>query len=306
MIAPRYISRSYVASLLLVLLVPLTSGANPLYEGDGTPDWAKEQVPEHIRPFMGRAGLPEPQRSKKGPLGDAVQGIDRYHANHFVVYGPETAEFLYREYTPLKVGYKKGLLPAYENVAAEHTGGLTSDREKAVALLRAMPKILKHPTMPPCGKHVRADRGLLDEPLLASGAGFCNEQARVFVRLCQVLDIPARLVFLFYADNRTGHTIAEFYADGHWSMADTSWFCVFPAADGHLLSAAEAHDKGPNHERVQAVYRERFEELLKLSDAELGRDDGEPRKGLEERLKTPDLLGTFGLMNYPLPTTKGK
>lgn len=294
--------------LLSCVTAAFAFAGDPELEGEGTPPWAKEGLPEAVRPFVARAGLPEAwqQKIKKGPLGSAVAGVDRYHANHFVVYRPETAEFLYRDYTPTEVGYRAGTLPAYEKVVARHTAGRSSAREKAAALLAAMPEILKHPTVPPCGPPVRADRGLLDEPLLASGGGFCNEQARVFVRLCQVAGIPARLVFLFYADHRTGHTIAEFYVDGRWSMADTSWFCLFPAEDGHFLSAAEAHDDGPNHARVQAVYRRRFEELLKLTDEQLGDRDrsGEPRKGLEERLRKPDNLGAFGLVNYPLPTTK--
>ena len=311
---PRRNAAAIPVILAAALLAPGLLAADPEADGVGTPEWAKEELPEQYRPFVARAGLPTPWQAKikKGPLGSAVAGIDRYHANHFVVYRPETAGFLYTEYTPTTVNYRPGSLPGYEKLAAEHTAGLSSPKEKAVALVRAMPQILKHPTMPPCGPGVRADRGLLDEPLLASGGGFCNEQARVFVRLCQVLNIPARLVFLFYADHRTGHTIAEFYADGRWSMADTSWFCVFPAdagaadgaADGRLLSAAEAHDGGPNHARVQAVYRTRFEELLRMTDEQLGRADGEPRKGLEEKLRTPDALGVFGLMNYPLPPGK--
>jgi hypothetical protein len=298
-------ARSAVAASLFLSLVATgaRAGGDQDYEGAGTPAWAKEQVPEATRPFVGRAGLPEPQRSKKEPLGDAVSGIDRYHANHFVVYGPQTAKFLYDGYTPTTVRYKPGTLPTYEAAVAKHAAGLKSDREKAVALLGAMHDLCKHPTMPPCGPGVRADRGLLDEALLKSGRGFCNEQARVYARLCQVAGIPARLVFLFYADNRTGHTIAEFYADGRWSMADSSWFCVFPdPVDGHLMSAAEAHEKGPRHDAVQSVYRERFEELLKLTDEQLG--GGEPggaRKGLRHRLDKPDVLGVFGLVNYPLP-----
>jgi hypothetical protein len=197
-----------------------------------------------------------------------------------------------------------------------------TDRDKAVALLtKALPSEFRHPTMPPLGAPVRADRALLDEELLQSGSGFCNEQARVFTRLCHVAGIPARIVHLFYSDKRTGHTISEFYADGHWAMADSSWFCVFPAADGHLMSAAECHEEGPKRRLVGGTYFARMQTLIAMSDEELVggsfRKSDPPearaqqvaaaaastRKGL--RAKTAQALGDqlwrFGVINNPLP-----
>jgi hypothetical protein len=41
---------------------------------------------------------------------------------------------------------------------------------------------------------VDGNRNLDDEALLASGCGWRNEQARVFIRLCQVNGIPARML----------------------------------------------------------------------------------------------------------------
>jgi hypothetical protein len=266
------------------------------------PQWAREQLPAPIQPFLGRAGLPEPWRSIGGPLGSAVAGIDHWQANHFVVYRPETAKFLYEQYTPVKVSYRPGSLPLCEQVAARHTAGLSADREKALALLRAMPLICRHPTMPPLGGRVRPDRGLLDEALLESGVGFCNEQARIFVRLCQVSGIPARMVFLFHADQRTGHVVAEFYADGRWAMADASWMCAFPDEEGRLMSAAELHEKPAGPQRGVQVLRARFEELLKLADAELdGPQTGRGRRIIEDKLQRPDVFDTFGVLNYPSP-----
>ena len=286
-----------------------------------TPAWVKETLPDEILPFLGKRGLPEPWCARNGPLGSGVAGIDRWQANHFIVYRKETAEFLNGKYTRLGVDYQPGTLPTYEKVVAEYAAGLKTDREKALALLtRALPRVLMHPTMPPLGPACRANRALDDEALLKSGTGFCNEQARVFARLCQVAGIPARMVYLFYSGGRGGHTIAEFYADGRWAMADASWFCVFPAPDGHLLSAVECHESG-NGQVVAQTYFARFQELIKMSDEQLvGRHfPGSPddanrvkqmaaaakraREGLQS--KTLDYLAThlaqFGLLNYPLP-----
>lgn len=277
---------------------PVKAAAEP-----AVPAWAIEEVPEAVRPFRGKAGLGAPWTDRPGPLGSAVAGIDRWQANHFVVHRKETAEFLYSSYTPTVVAYRAGSLPAYGKVVAQYTAGLDGARAKATALLiRAMLDVFRHPTMPPCGKPCRADRALLDEDLLATGTGFCNEQARVFVRLCQVAGIPARIVFLFYSDGRTGHVVAEFFADGRWAMADTSWYCVFPDKDGRLLSAAECHDGGTGQACADAAYKARFAELLKMTDAELGgRNPARQRKSLAAKAESPDKLGTFGLLNYPLP-----
>jgi len=279
--------------------MPAGGTESPETDPPETPAWARENLPSWVAPFVGKQGLPDPWPQKKGPLGSATSGIDRWQANHFIVYRPETAAYLYQQYTPTKVAYRRGSLPAYEKVVEKYARGDATDRQKAMALLKSLADVCRHPTIPPLGPRVRADRGLLDEDLLKSGGGFCNEQARVFVRLCQVAGIPARMVFLFYADNRTGHVVAEFFADGRWSMADTSWLCVFPAEDGHLLSAAEIHADEAGRQRAIAAYRARWREMLAMSDEYLGGPGA--RTTLEKKLAAPDVPGCFGVLNYPLP-----
>ena len=62
--------------------------------------------------------------------------------------------------------------------------------------------------------------------------------------------------------------LPEFYADGHWCMSDSSYFCVFPDEQGRLLSAAELHT--PGHKPLVArAYLAHCEEVLKLSDEQL-------------------------------------
>ncbi len=288
----------------------------PLYH---CPAWARETFPEWTKPFMGRFGLPEPYPHQKALIGDVTAGIDLWQANHFIAYRKETAKYLYESYTPTEVRYKPGTLPSYEKIVAQYTAGLTNPRDKAVALLtHAMLDKVQHPSIPPMCVDPGKDRGVDDEALLASGRAWCNEQARVFARLCQVAGIPARMIFLF----RTpvgGHVITEFYADGHWCMADNSWFCVFPDANGRLMSAAECHGSG----KAQAglAYYKRYQEIATYDDERMVGDKFLPKSDTEQRRRevaasaartraeykahtAKDLgegLEVFGVLNYPLP-----
>jgi len=302
---------------------PAHRGASQAQGRVDCPVWAWEDVPAWVRPFLGRFGLPEPYPSRREPIGIETAGLDLWQANHFVAYRPETAAYIYSDngYTPRETEYLQGALPACERLAARHTAGLNGGRDKAAALLtRALPDVLLHPGIPPLGPKCPKDRGLDDEGLLKTGVGYCNEQARVFVRLCQVSGIPARLVFLFYADRVQGHVVAEFYADGRWAMADSSWCCVFPGPDGQPMSAAECHEQ-VNRRFVGRAYVNRRRALLALPDEALvGRhfgtiaDDTRRKERVagkamsvraELRHQDPESLGNqlwaFGVLNYPLP-----
>ena len=306
-----------------------TAGATPTADKIRTcPEWAMEQVPTAMQPYQGRFGLlynPFP-----GPIAPNVAGIDFWQANHFIICRKETRQYLYSEYTPTQVHYQKGTLPAFEAIAARCTNGLRNDRDKALALLKqGMPQAVLHPALPPLSPRCDQNRGISDDALLKSKKAWCNEQSRVFVRLCQVSGIPARMIFLFYgerpySDRRSGHVVAEFYADGQWSMADSSWLCVFPAADGHLMSAAECHELGPNRDVVGKIYHARIQSLMRLSDEEMAGKrypNLKDKKAFREAVTaaatdqrkdfgslTADFLGghmdEFGVLNYPLPPSK--
>ena len=283
---------------------PLVDVDTPERNPSDTPPWARVAVPKWVKPFQGVNGAPEKFRSKKGYYGGPCAGIDRYQANHFVWYTPETATFLYTDYTPTQVNYKPGTLPGYEAVAKKYTAGCKTETEKALALLkRAMPEACRHPGMPPLGPPTRADRNLDDEALLASGSGWCNEQARVFIRLCQVSGIQARMIHL-YGQN---HTIAEFHADGQWAQADASNLFVAADKTGRLLSAAECHDGGVNQRYYAEALVKRTRELCSWSFTELGfADEASAQKWrdaaaqmqVDERATR---LINFGVMACPLP-----
>jgi Transglutaminase-like superfamily len=271
------------------------------------PEWAKETLPPEMQELRGRNGMPPPYCDREYALAMNVEGIDRYQANQFLMYRPDTADYLYSEYTPLDVNYQKGLLPTYEALAAEVTEGCKTETETIMALLLKGASRLKHPCGPPCGPPVGTGRNLDDEALLNSGVGWCNEQARVFIRLCQVCNIPARIVHTFYSDTKSGHCIAECYADGRWCMVDATWFCVFPGPDGKLLSAAQCHDRCEGQKYCGIAYYKRVQELFKLSDGELNfhtsKETEEWRQvSLSQSAETwRDKMNCIAIINYPLP-----
>jgi hypothetical protein len=308
---------------LLCLILPLVAGCasvpdESLADPPDCPAWVKEPTPAWAAPFLGRFGIPDPWPKNEGPLAVNCAGIDRWQANHFIGYNATTATHLYGDYTPLRVPpIPRGRFPRCEQIVAETIAGLATDREKALALLtRAMPAHCLHPAIPPLGGPCPADRNLDEDGLLASGTAWCNEQARVFTRLCQLAGIPARLVFLTYADAKSGHVISEFHADGRWCMADSSWNIVFPAEDGHLMSAAECHADARGRALAGRAYQERIAAVFRLPDETLAGKDVPPGpdrgKALAERVaalrayfhKPAPYYGdlwAFGLLNNPLP-----
>ncbi len=277
-------------------MIPELTEESKFYGGP-IPPWAKVDLPAWVEPYV------------KKLFVEDVAGIDRYHAYSSVPYCEETAKYLYEQYTPTILDYKKGTLPAYEKLVQKHVSSLKSDRENAVHLLsQVLPIVAKHPTIPPCGGFIPGDRALTDEELLASGNAWCNEQSRVFVRLCQVAGIPARMIFLNYSERSAqesglpSHVISEFYAEGRWSLADPTFSVLFPHPDGHLMSAAECHDGGKGQTLAQQHYEKRLREINKSEDKDFGCDPVNNRMSLQKLIHVVFYqLDRFQVMNYPLP-----
>ncbi len=85
-------------------------------------------------------------------------------------------------------------------------------------------------------KNIRAKRGVYTSVIeaLKNRVGDCEERAAVFVALCRVSGIPARLVWV------PNHNWAEFYlndteAEGHWIPSHTSAYSWFGWTGAHEL-----------------------------------------------------------------------
>ena len=117
----------------------------------------------------------------------------------------KTADYLYSDFTPLAVPYVRGSRPLLEQTVAEVVKPRMGEREKALAIMRRCrdnrDKGLAKPDLF-CGG--------TEEELLKRGALMCNEISRVFICLCQVAGLPARV----YSAHISGHMMAEVHADG--------------------------------------------------------------------------------------------
>ncbi len=281
----------------------------------GTPAWVKETVPAWVVPHLNAYRFDE-------PIVTYNPGISCWQANHNIRFNPETAAYLYSDYTPLEVHYQAGSLPEFEAIVRDFQLELIAgDEAKALFILRSViPRVIPHSSSPPLGWNDSGGFGLTDEELLIGGTAACHQQSRIFVRLCQVLGIPARIIFLAYREGH--HTIAEFHAGGKWIMADVTQGLVFPGPDNRLMSAAECHRRdGAYRDCFARTYHARVREILAASDLELAgrrflhlKDAGERNQKMAElagsiRARfsqyTPDFLrnrlNAFGVINHPLP-----
>ncbi len=282
--------------------------SHPDYTPLDVPEWAREEGPEWVDSYRGVNGLPDVwQTALPGANAMGTRGIDRYQANHFITWCPETALYLKDHYTPLDMKYRQGTFPRLELVAAEAADFFHTAEEKVESLLSGPARRLKHPMVPPLGPPIPGSRNMDEEEILQSEVAWCNEQARVFVRLCQTQNIPARIIHLFYNQVPSGHTVVEIYTGSSWCLVDASYFILFRDENGRCLSAADCHDRGPGQKRFGELYFQALQGIIAETEyiPEKSRPD-RAVKWLKERSGiTPQIcsqeLDFFGVMNYPLP-----
>jgi len=232
--------------------------------------------------------------------------VDRSQAKQFIVYREETADFLYDSYTPSEINYPTRLWPSLENIVRNLK--CESVNRTADAFLQFIEERILHPQIPPSRYAVASDRNLPEEEILESGRGWCNEQARVFVRLCQIAGIPARLAHLFYSSLRRGHTVVEYLDPDGWCMADATYGCDDRQQDGRPISAAQCHNDLQLNARYGDIMHQKVTALLQVAREV---SDPESRQRLTKWMEihgrtSPQFqasrLHTFALINYPFPS----
>ena len=204
------------------------------------------RIPQ-LKPFVARGF---PGDIDRGIAEVGVAGIDRLQALGMIRLCDETARILYgREFSPTHARYRKGSRPVLAQIAAELRREVP--RESAEAAMAWTAANVPHPHVigptPP-------DRGLIEEDIISSGVGWCNEQVRVFIALCEVMDVPARLCFLFHQNTRAGHTAAEAFIDGRWAFFDVTFNLCVALPDDRLAEGREL--SGAYRRLAHDAYRE--------------------------------------------------
>ena len=242
-----------------------------------------------LTPYMAKGF---PGDADRGIAEVPVAGIDREQAQSMVRVCAETEALLYGpEFSPQAIRYHAGNRPTLEAVTTSLPSG--GGEEFVLAASEWVRTHVRHPHLvgmtPP-------DRGLTEEELIASGVGWCNEQARVFIALCEVREIPARLCFLFHRNERCGHTAAEVLLGGKWSFVDVTFRTWVRLPDGTLATGLEL--SRDYRALAHAAYREPFLEYLANIRPEF---ENVPGWGVRDRPAADtagDMLEVLGICNY--------
>jgi hypothetical protein len=245
-----------------------------------------------LSPYIGRGFSPEIDRII-ATVG--VAGIDLQQVQNAVRLCAQTEPILYGpDFSPRMIRYRGGR-PTLEKIVKQFTG---NDQDRIAAAMAWTCNQVIHPHFagptPP-------NRALTEEQLITSARGYCNEQSRVFIALCAVMQIPARLCFLWHANGKVGHTATEVFLNGRWAFCDVTYQVRIQLPD---QSFAEARDLRGNHRNLaHQAYRTPLTRWVRLSPSpgtpEEGRGEGssatlpdiDPQRG-------GDLFDSIAIYNY--------
>ena len=202
-----------------------------------------------------------------------------------------TRDVLYEGgYSPTAVRYTPGTRPRLEAIV-EGFSGSDADRVE-----QARQWVADHVVHPHFVGPLRPDRGMTEEQLIDSGTGWCNEQSRVFILLCEVMGIPARLCFVFHANLRSGHTCTEVYLDGRWAFCDVTFGVMIRLPDGRWATGGDL--SGPHRDLAHAAYRPAFEDAYARTLPYVENEPGWCSADRPTVERGGDMLEFIGICNY--------
>lgn len=220
-----------------------------------------------------------------------VAGIDRQQSQSAVLLCEQTEQFLYNNYSPTIIRYTQGTRPELERIVAQLSGD--TPRARALSAMNWVSRNVQHPHT--CGP-LAPDRAHSEEQLIGSQRGWCNEQARVFVALCEVMEIPSRLCFLFHANAKCGHTTAEVFLENRWAFFDPTFDLAVELPDGRLAEAREL--SGAQRELAHRAYQRPLQEYYARTQPFVADEPGWNPRERPQVDRGGDLLAHIGLCNY--------
>jgi hypothetical protein len=202
-----------------------------------------KNVPEALRKYTGRSPLIDTPVKQVGYAislhGSQMiykEGTYDWHQKiHQIVLNKETADFIYRDFTPLEIDYKPGSRPLLERTVARLCAGKKTDREKVLAIVDYVyrGRYKENVDLFP-GRHVNV-LNALEEEIPKVGHVSCECNTRLIICLAQIAGFPARYAgsytYIDPANNYAvdgGHAMAEIFVDSKWSLfdSDIGFFCV--------------------------------------------------------------------------------
>jgi transglutaminase-like putative cysteine protease len=199
-----------------------------------------------------------------------VGGIDLVQALNYLAMDEAGEQFIYDHYTNSRLTYVAGRHPALDGIVTR----LGLDSAAPVEKVRGLAAFVAE-KVPWAGFHerevgtvLRGDRALDEEGIIASGYGWCNEQARVFCALTQVTGLASRLVFAGNARKGYGHVISEVLLPEGWLAVDPSFGFLFLLGD-RPVRAADVYRDASCRAYFSPLYRTVCGKLIQALGADL-------------------------------------
>jgi len=175
--------------------------------------------------------------------------VDRVLLENMIRLCPETVSYLYADYTPPITLYKKGMRPILEQQMAKISSSCSNDEERIEAVAEFTSNL-----------QGRADMNIdtmlfggTEEEIITRGSDWCTDVARVGCVLCQIVDLPSRIVYLFDTEKAYhGHAIIEVFRTEVWGAVDSVTNVIYRYPDG---KPASTWDLMSNPHLIEAHYR---------------------------------------------------
>jgi len=160
----------------------------------------------------------------------AAGSVDRVLFAGMVRICRETADCLYGRFTPTELVDTSGVSPELIRYAAEAAHGRVTSEQRVEGIVRFTAGLADGVDEPDLDGMVV---GGTEEEIIARGSDWCVNVARVACALCQLVGIPARLVYLCNSVQAyCGHAIIEAHRQGTWGAVDSSTNVVYRHGDG--------------------------------------------------------------------------
>ena len=192
-----------------------------------------------------------------------VTGIDLEQAMNYLELGPVSRDVLYNHYTSARLFYTAGSRPHLETVV----GKVVGHEKDPFAQVSLLADYVAH-KVPWAGYYEKRtgtglpfDRNLTEEQIFESGFAWCNEQARLFCALTQVMGIVSRLIFASNNAKKYGHVISEVLLPAGWLAVDQSFSYCFTIAN-RVVNAADIYHDVEARTALTPVYQKICTDLI--------------------------------------------